>query len=84
VSWINAHRYLIARRLVALGILGLFWFGAMAQKEFIDSGDCLNCARRLEVCPRDAYHFSLRPMSNAITATIELKEGNSHATTSAD
>jgi ferredoxin-type protein NapH len=31
VSWIYAHRYLIARRIVAVGTLGLFWLGAHAH-----------------------------------------------------
>jgi len=31
VSWIYAHRYLIARRIVAGGTLGLFWLGANAH-----------------------------------------------------
>jgi ferredoxin-type protein NapH len=35
-------------------------FHEMRRKGFIDSGNCLNCARCLEVCPRDAYHFALR------------------------
>jgi len=54
-------------------------FNAMAQKGFIESGDCLNCARCLEVCPRDAYQFSLR--SNAGAAN-DLGEGDPHATQS--
>ena len=35
-------------------------YDGMAVAGFVDSGDCLNCARCLEVCPRDAYHFTLR------------------------
>ena len=31
MSWIYAHRYLIARRVVAVGTLGLFWLGANAH-----------------------------------------------------
>lgn len=55
-------------------------FYSMSEKGFIASGDCLNCARCLEVCPRDAYHFSLRPVSGA---THDLKEGEHHATQNA-
>jgi ferredoxin-type protein NapH len=35
-------------------------FHEMTRKGFIDSGNCLNCARCLEVCSRGAYHFALR------------------------
>jgi ferredoxin-type protein NapH len=35
-------------------------FDEMGRRGFIDSGNCLNCARCLEVCPRDAFHFALR------------------------
>ncbi len=35
-------------------------FDAMAARGFVASGDCLNCGRCVEVCPRDAYHFGLR------------------------
>jgi ferredoxin-type protein NapH len=34
--------------------------GAMASRGFIDAGNGLNCARCLEVCPRDAFHFPTR------------------------
>jgi len=54
-------------------------FRAMAQTGFVDSGDCLNCARCLEVCPRDAYHFALRSYSGAAN---DPKEGKHHATQS--
>jgi ferredoxin-type protein NapH len=40
-------------------------FNDMAQTGFIASGDCLNCARCLEVCSRNAYHFSSRLVSGA-------------------
>lgn len=56
-------------------------FHAMAQMEFIESGDCLNCGRCLEVCPRDVYRFAPRPMSGA---TSELMEGGPHATENAE
>ena len=52
-------------------------FDSMAQKGFVDSGDCLNCARCLEVCPRNAYHFALRSGSGAAN---DLEEGDHHAT----
>ena len=37
-------------------------FDVMARQGFIASGDCLNCGRCIEVCPRDAYHLGLRPL----------------------
>jgi len=35
-------------------------YAEMTARGFIASGDCLNCARCLEVCPRDAFRFTLR------------------------
>ncbi len=55
-------------------------FHAMEEKSFIDSGDCLNCARCLEVCTRDAYHFGLRPIPIRTHELNELNEGDRHAT----
>ena len=55
-------------------------FNSMAQKGFIASGDCLNCARCLEVCPRDAYHFASRP---TFGVTHDLEKGEHHATQNA-
>lgn len=52
-------------------------FREMAEKGVVESGDCLNCARCLEVCPRDAYHFSSR---SYFGATSDLDEGEQHAT----
>jgi NapH/MauN family ferredoxin-type protein len=40
-------------------------FTSLEAKGFIDSGDCLNCARCLEVCSRDAYQFTLRSVGDA-------------------
>jgi ferredoxin-type protein NapH len=35
-------------------------FEEIGARGFIDDGDCLNCARCLEVCPRDAFAFTSR------------------------
>jgi ferredoxin-type protein NapH len=51
-------------------------FARMEARGFIDSGDCMNCARCLELCPRDAYHFALRPVGG--TASTFVK-GDHHA-----
>jgi ferredoxin-type protein NapH len=55
-------------------------FNAMQQRRFVDSGDCLNCSRCLEVCPRDAYHFSLR-LGRGAAANAD--KGDRHATKNA-
>jgi len=55
-------------------------FQAMQEKHFVDAGDCLNCSRCLEVCPRDAYHFSLRLRRGAAT---NAEKGDRHATRNA-
>ncbi len=55
-------------------------FQAMVQRGFVQSSDCLNCARCLEVCSRDAYHFALRPGCGVAN---DLKEGDHHATNKA-
>ncbi len=52
-------------------------FHAMAQKGIVESGDCLGCARCLEVCPRDAYRFTSRFNRSAAP---DLNEGDHHAT----
>ena len=52
-------------------------YNGMTATGFVDSGDCLNCARCLEVCPRDAYHFTLRFSRNAAP---HLTKGDHRAT----
>ncbi|MDP6980728.1 MAG: quinol dehydrogenase ferredoxin subunit NapH [Myxococcota bacterium] len=52
-------------------------FHEMAQKGIVGSGDCLNCARCLEVCPRDAYRFASHFHRSAAP---DLDEGDHHAT----
>ncbi len=49
----------------------------MSNRGFIDSGDCLNCARCLEACPRDAYHFAPR---TGFDAANGIERGDHHAT----
>jgi ferredoxin len=49
----------------------------MAAAGFVDSGDCTNCSRCLEVCPRDAYRFTLR---RGRSKAGRLKKGDHHAT----
>ena len=46
-------------------------FQNMAQKGFIASGDCLNCARCLEVCPQDAFRFTVRRLARPQRAAFE-------------
>ncbi len=55
-------------------------FHAMAQRGLVESGDCLNCARCLEVCTRDVYHFVSRSHRGA---TPDLEQGDHHATKNA-
>jgi ferredoxin-type protein NapH len=55
-------------------------FSSLETKGFIDSGDCLNCSRCLEVCPRDACHLTLRPLAGAAKS---IKRGDRHATQNA-
>jgi ferredoxin-type protein NapH len=52
-------------------------YDRMAASGFVDSGDCSNCARCLEVCPRDAYHFTLRLHRDAAR---QLTKGDHRAT----
>ena len=56
-------------------------FSQMETKGFVESGDCLNCSRCLEVCPRDAFHLTLRPFSGGADKLI--KRGDRHATQNA-
>lgn len=55
-------------------------FTRMRTRGIVDSGDCLNCARCIEVCPRQAYHFAPRFRRGA---TNDSNEGDDHATQSA-
>jgi polyferredoxin len=55
-------------------------FEAMPRAGFIDAGEYLNCARCLEICPRDAFHVTLRLRRGAVQP---LREGDRHATQSA-
>jgi len=48
-------------------------FDEMERRGFIDAGNCLNCARCLEVCPRDAYHLATRFGGGAVEG---LEEGS--------
>ena len=52
-------------------------FASLDAKGFVDSGDCLNCVRFLEVCPRDAYRLTLRPSGGADKS---IEKGDRHAT----
>jgi len=52
-------------------------FASLEAKGFVDSGDCLNCSRCLEVCSRDAYYLTLRPFGDADTP---IEKGDRHAT----
>jgi NAD-dependent dihydropyrimidine dehydrogenase PreA subunit len=53
----------------------------MSNSDFINSGDCLNCSRPLEVCPREAYHFALRTGFGAVHGIENgIERGDHHAT----
>ena len=52
-------------------------FPALTRAGFVESGECSNCARCLEVCPRDAFHFALRVRRSA---PLPIERGERHAT----
>ena len=51
-------------------------FDALEARGFVDSGDCLNCVRCLEICPRDAYHLTLRSFGGVAKS---IEKGDRHA-----
>ncbi len=55
-------------------------FPQMTARGFIDSGECTNCTRCLEVCSRGAYHLTPR---FGRSAGKNLEGGDQHATQSA-